>query len=74
MNDTTYKIYEKIFETELLDGLIKLAEIEPVINKIFETDDITELPKKMAAIFLITIDNRNKVLQQLSKMADIKVK
>jgi len=44
-----------------------------VIAEILKPDNTNELAKRIAAAFLITIDNRNKTLSEVVKMSNIKM-
>ena len=73
MDDNIRKLYEDEIGKELLEGLEKLGETEPVVKKILEENHTRELSKRLAAAFLITVDNRNKALGQLIEMTNIKL-
>jgi len=73
MEDNTRKKYVDEIGEELLEGLEKLGENEPVVKKILEEDHTRELSKRLAAAFLITIDNRNKAMARLIEMTNIKL-
>jgi hypothetical protein len=73
MDKYTRKKYENEIGKELLEGLEELGKIEPVIAEILKPDNTNELAKRIAAAFLITIDNRNKTLSEVVKMSNIKM-
>ncbi len=73
MDDNKKKMYEEALGKELFNGLIELQKTEPVIQAIFKHNDTNELAKRIASALLIIVDNRNKVLRSVVKMANVKI-
>ena len=73
MDNKNREYYEELLGKELLEGLLQLSKIEPSIEAALNNKPVEDFPKRLVASFLIVIDNRNKLLQRMIQMSNIKL-